>query len=82
MTPSLNESEEVITISYFFTKPKIGDIVVFRDIVPPFVFCKRITKIFNDKIWVEGDNKKISIDSRKFGYIEKSNIIGKVIIKL
>lgn len=82
MFPAISAREEVVTLSYIFIKPKIGDIIVFRHIVPPFIFCKRIKKIINDEIWVEGENKKISIDSRKFGFIEKKNIIGKVIIKI
>jgi type IV secretory pathway protease TraF len=31
---------------------------------------------------VEGDNKKESIDSRNFGFINKKNIIGKVVFKM
>ena len=82
MSPVLKAHEEVITISYFFLKPKIGDIIVFRHIVPPFIYCKKIKKIFQDKIWVEGVNKKKSIDSRNFGFIDRRNIIGKVIFKI
>lgn len=81
MEPLLLEKSDVITFPYFFSKPKIGDIVVFRHIVPPFVFCKKITKIVGEEIWVEGENKKKSIDSRKFGFIKYKNIIGKVILK-
>lgn len=82
MAPAINEKEEVVTFNYFFSKPKVGDIIVFRHVVPPFVLCKRIKKIINDKIWVEGDNKKESIDSRNFGFINKKNIIGKVVFKM
>lgn len=82
MVPYLNEREEVITFSYIFSEPKVGDVIVFRNIVPPFIFCKRIKKITHDKVWVEGDNKEKSIDSRKFGFVDKKNIIGKVLFKL
>lgn len=82
MLPSFKEKDEVITFPYIFSQPKIGDVIVFRHIVPPFIFCKRIMKIMDDGIWVEGENKKISIDSRKFGLVERKNIIGKVILKL
>ncbi len=82
MVPYLAERDEVVTLPYFFGKPKIGDVIVFKHIVPPFIFCKRIKKIINDEIWVEGENKKESIDSRKFGFVKRKNIIGKVIIKL
>ena len=82
MDPAISHREEVLTFSYIFTKPKVGDIIVFKHIVPPFIFCKRIKKIIKDEVWVEGDNRKESIDSRKFGFIKKQNIIGKVILKL
>jgi type IV secretory pathway protease TraF len=82
MKPYLFAREEVVTMPYFFSQPKVGDVIVFRHIVPPFVFCKRIKKIINNEIWVEGENKKVSIDSRKFGFVERKNIIGKVILKL
>ncbi len=81
MSPVLKEKSEVITFPYLFFQPKIGDIIVFNNIVPPFIFCKKITKIIGDRIWVEGVNRKVSIDSRNFGFIDKKNIIGKVIIK-
>lgn len=82
MSPYLRQRDEVVTISYLFTQPKVGEVVVFRQLVPPFVLCKRIVKIINSKIWVEGDNKKKSIDSRNFGFIERKNIIGKMLFKL
>jgi len=82
MVPYLHEHDEVITIPYFLLKPKTGDVIVFKHIVPPFIFCKRIKKIVGDGVWVEGENKKISIDSRKFGFVDKKNIIGKVVMKI
>ena len=61
--------------------PEIGDIVVIR----PFIavgekyIIKRITNIKDDKIFVEGDNKDNSYDSRNFGYIEIDQILGVVL---
>ena len=82
MEPFISPKEEVVTFSYILANPKVGDVIVFKHIVPPFIFCKRIKKIIEDEVWVEGDNKKESIDSRKFGFIKRKNIIGKVILKL
>lgn len=81
MEPLISDNSEVITFSYLFSKPKIGDIIVFNHNTPPFIFCKKITRVLKNKVWVEGENRKISIDSRKFGYVSKSNIEGKVILK-
>ena len=48
--------------------------------------CKRIKKIKtiekNIFIWIEGDNKKNSFDSRNFGWIKKEFIIGNVLIEI
>lgn len=40
---------------------------------------KRITKIRDAKIYVEGDNRDSSTDSRVFGWISSSDIAGSVI---
>lgn len=58
----------------------IGDIIVFTN-PNNKLSIKRITKIINDLIFVEGDNKLFSVDSRDFGAIQKSSIVGKVIFK-
>ena len=82
MEPLYLEKDEVITFPYIFSQPRIGDVIVFKHIVPPFIYCKKIKKIINDDIWVEGENKEHSIDSRKFGFIKRKNIIGRVLFKL
>ena len=43
------------------------------------VLIKRITKIEDKSYFVQGDNKNASTDSRVFGMIRRSAIIGKVI---
>lgn len=40
------------------------------------------TKVPNNKFLVLGDNRSYSYDSRNFGLIDKSQIIGKLILKL
>ena len=73
---------------YLFKKPKVGEIVVIRlNLQEGSIFTqkgeryiiKRIDKINGDKVFVVGDNEKESVDSRKFGWINKCDIIGKVI---
>jgi len=76
MLPFLKEGQEVLVWCWFY-KPKVGDIVVIgkngKDMV------KRIQKIHDRKYFVGGDNKRESTDSRSFGPIDKSEIIGKVV---
>lgn len=82
MKPFLKEGDSVV-VSKIFLKLRVGDVVIFHHpTTPPYTFIKRISKIDNEKYFVEGDNKKMSFDSRKFGYIKRKDIIGKVIIKL
>ena len=53
-----------------------------------FLQVKRVTQITNDSkfnsgigIWVEGDNKDKSTDSRSWGAIDSSEVIGKLIFR-
>lgn len=79
MEPFIRPENEVLvsSIPYFFSKPKIEDIVVFR--YSNKVLIKRIKEINNSRFMLEGDNKS---DSLRIGWIKKSDIIGKVIYKL
>jgi nickel-type superoxide dismutase maturation protease len=82
MIPGLKNGEIVLVsnIFYWFKNPQIGDIVaVGKD---GKVLVKRITETKEGKYFLEGDNKQDSLDSRKFGFISRENIIGKVIYKL
>jgi signal peptidase I len=82
MEPSIRNGEEVLAtnILYLFKKPKINDIVALRH--NNQIFIKRIVAVVNEKYFVEGDNKKDSLDSKDFGLLSKNQILGKVIIKL
>lgn len=64
----------VSSLPFLFLSPKVGDIVVFKN--KRKIFIKRIVKTNKDKYFVEGDNKK---DSLQFGWISKEEIVGKVI---
>lgn len=81
MLPTLQAGESIIVnrVSYWFHQPKKGDIIALRDPRDGKVLIKRITKIDGAGYFVHGDNKTASTDSRVFGMIERSDIIGKVI---
>lgn len=66
-------------LAYFLKKPKINQIVVLKK---ERYIIKRVTKIMNDRYFVLGDNKEESTDSREFGWVEKKDIVGKVIFKI
>jgi len=81
MLPVLKNGQTVLVnrLSYLLSKPKINDIVAMHDPRDDKVLIKRITKIEDKSYFVQGDNKNASTDSRVFGMIRRSAIIGKVI---
>lgn len=76
MMPYLKPYDRVIvsSIPYYFSKPKIGDIIVFK--YNSKTMIKRIKKLENGKIAVAGDN--IS-DSLKIEPVEVRDILAKVL---
>jgi len=81
MEPSLPSGSMVLVnrIYYFLGSPKTGDIVAVKDPRDGKILIKRVNKLSGNKVFVLGDNEKQSTDSRKFGMIEISSIIGKVV---
>ncbi len=81
MFPTLLDGDHVLVnrLAYMFHKPKVGDGVALKDPRDGKVLIKRITKIENQHYFVIGDNKHYSTDSREFGMIRRSEIIGKII---
>lgn len=79
MLPTLKPGQEVLCFNwaYFFSKPKKGDIVVLEYNGKKII--KRIQKVLDHEYFVQGDNGKKSTDSRNFGPLGKSKIIGKII---
>lgn len=81
MNPSFNAGDTILVnkLSYFLSKPKVGDVVVLRR--GKFII-KRIARIKDNKVFIIGDNKSESTDSRSFGWLNKELIIGKVMFKI
>lgn len=79
MEPSFKMNQKVLVsrLPYLFKSPKVGEVVVFKDYKSEKLILKRIKKIFNKKYLVAGDNK---YDSKDFGWIEKKDIYGKVVL--
>lgn len=82
MYPKLHQGQHVLSFNwfYFFFSPKKGDIVIAR--VKKLKVIKKIKKVRGDEIFLEGENKKESTDSRSYGWINKKQILGKVFLIL
>ena len=76
MLPTLKPGQDVLVWCWFIN-PKVGDIVVVNHDGKEMV--KRIRLSVDRHIVVMGDNERESTDSRNFGPIERSKIVGKVI---
>ncbi len=79
MLPTLKPGQDVLVFNwaYIFSQPKIGDMIVIK--LENKEIIKRVHYILGRKVFVQGDNQKESIDSRNFGAVDKSEIIGKVV---
>ncbi len=79
MLPTLKPGQDALVFNwaYIFSKPKKGDIVVIKH--QGRAMIKRVQKTHGRGIFVMGDNQGRSTDSRSFGVIDKSQIIGKVV---
>jgi nickel-type superoxide dismutase maturation protease len=53
-----------------------GDVVIFRH--DGIEKIKRIQLVQADRLFVVGDNAAVSTDSRHFGWIARSQVLGKV----
>ena len=81
MEPTFNPGDVVLISSfpYILRNPMVGDLIVLKR---EKYIIKRIEKIKENKFFVVGDNKKESTDSRKFGWVSRNEIVGKIILKI
>ena len=79
MEPFCREGDFVVInrMSYLFSRPKVGQLVVLKDPRDPSRhIIKRIVALKDSFVWVEGDNKERSTDSRDFGWVSVKAILG------
>lgn len=80
MCPTL-QNGDILTVTnlrndkHSFDEVEVGDIVVIRLHLFENII-KRVNEIDGDKVYVLGDNPEHSEDSRSFGYIDASKVIG------
>ena len=79
MEPTIQSGSFIIATSvpYLFLYPKVGDIVVVKKNTKNYI--KRIQRLRHESYYLEGDNKE---DNLKIQWIDRKNIVGKVIYKI
>lgn len=92
MAPSLSPGDRLYVdpIAYAEATPRRGDVVVVRDPeVPSRFLVKRIGALAGEippdggapvpvgSIWLEGDWSTVSRDSRRFGAVRMSSVLGR-----
>ena len=72
MEPNFFDGDRVVTFNW--TNFRVNDAVVFR--YKTEIYIKRVKKIIDNKVFVEGDNNKLS---SRVDPINTEQIIGKVV---
>jgi nickel-type superoxide dismutase maturation protease len=80
MLPLLSEGKSVVSFNWYYllSKPKIGDIVVAQ--VGKRLVVKKISAIRAKEVFLIGEYRDKSTDSRNFGWVKHTQLIGKVIL--
>jgi signal peptidase I len=80
MAPTYIAGDWLVVIWGGVSQP--GDVVLIERENQPGVFLlKRVIGPMEERIWVEGDNKEESTDSRQWGAISQDEIIASVLFR-
>lgn len=81
MQPLLQPGDEILyhPRAYQTQLPQVGDVIIARHPEQAtLVMIKRVAAIENQHYWLLGDNRLESTDSRNFGWVNASCLLGKV----
>lgn len=81
MEPTLKPGDYILANLWFIDVAE-NDIVVLKHPRKDLILVKRISRIDGRKVFLIGDNKKYSEDSRKFGPVTRGDIIAKMAYKV
>jgi len=81
MSPSIPDGSFVLVYNWAYRKkhPAPGEIVVFK--TGGEFYCKRIKNQIGDNYDLAGDNSRDNYDSRDFGLVHKTAILGRVLLR-
>jgi len=80
LSPRFREGDYVVIVTCPFFEFKTGDTIVFRHPAHGLLI-KKIKTVDSDKIHVIGTHPH-SVDSRRFGPIDRKDVLGKVVIHI
>lgn len=80
MEPELKSGDRIV-VKKTGNALEIGDIVVLCAPQKNHRLVKRIVQKNGNQLFVEGDNKNESTDSRMFGWIHENAVLGKAVKK-
>lgn len=80
MQPTLNDGQFLI-LNTLDKDVEVGDIVVVKPLIcfGGKIVIKRVVDVRDGEIFIEGDNKENSFDSRNVGWINKDSVMGVII---
>lgn len=73
---------DYLLINQWARNPGKGEVVVLKDPGNSQLLLKRVVQIRGKRYYVKGDNPAQSTDSRHFGWVKRSNILGKVLWRI
>jgi signal peptidase I len=83
-----SHADRVATVRYWIVSPDRGDLVAVRvparaeavcGVPAGSVLIKRIVRIQDGRYFLEGDNRPASCDSRQWGAVPQSALVGRVV---
>lgn len=77
MLPKLRPGRIILASPHRLGDIREGDVVVIRH--GGLEKIKRVQQVCQDRVYVVGDNQEHSTDSRSFGWLHVSAVVGKVI---
>lgn len=84
MQPTFQSGEEVLVDpkAYLTQEPAVGDVVIAQHPQKNIKIVKRVVEVLpNGRFFLQGDNPVESHDSRTFGTVPQSKILGRVTSK-
>ena len=78
MRPALTPGDRLLVVRL---RPRAGDVVALRDPRTGRTIVKRVASVDGASVVVLGDNAEASTDSRTFGPVELSAVLGRAVYR-